>query len=57
MKVLHILRSGPDEETRQLIVAASGGHHCRVIGLFEDSVDHDELIQLLFDADRVFSWW
>jgi len=57
MKVLHILRSGPDAETRKLAVAASAGHPYQVIGLFEEPVDYEELIRLLFDADQVISWW
>lgn len=55
--MLHLLRSVPDEGTRELIAELSAGNSSRAIALFEPTVDYGELVQAIFAADRVISWW
>ena len=57
MKVLHLIRSEPDEETVKLIAALSEGNRCRKINLFNETIDYEELVKMVFAADRVISWW
>ena len=57
MKMLHILRSEPDDETVRLIEALSEGNRNRTLDIFNDVVDYDRLVQEIFAADRVISWW
>jgi hypothetical protein len=55
--ILHILRDEPDERTRELIAAMSAGQRSRTFALFGGAVDYDELVQWIFEADRVICWW
>jgi hypothetical protein len=57
MKLLHILRSEPDELVRQLIrkMAAAGESH--ELAIHREPVDYDRLVQLIFQSDRVICWW
>jgi hypothetical protein len=57
MKMLHIIRSKPNEETLTLIAKLSKGNSYRTINLFENDIDYDELVKLVFISDRVISWW
>jgi hypothetical protein len=56
MRTLHIFRSEPDEQVRELIQAIDPGE-TRQIALYEEAVDYDQLIAELFSHDRVISWW
>ena len=56
MRTLHILRSEPDEQTRELILA-SGTGETQQIAIYEEPVDYDQLVVELFGHDRVISWW
>jgi len=57
MKCLHILKSEPDENTRRLIEILSGGEEPELFPLYEGEVDYDKLLELIFERDRVISWW
>ncbi|UCF38441.1 MAG: hypothetical protein JSU96_06260 [Acidobacteriota bacterium] len=57
MKVLHIFRSSPAHETLRLVDAVSKGNSCLKIHLFDAGIEYDELIKMVFAADRVISWW
>ena len=56
MSTLHILRSKPDGQVKELIraVSKSEGTH---IALYEKSVDYYSIVEALFSHDRVISWW
>ncbi len=56
MTLLNILRSEPDKEEQTLIEIASNGLKSKEVRLFEGNVDYDELIDLIFEYDKVFSW-
>jgi hypothetical protein len=57
MKILHILRSEPDDMVALFIRETSQGHDARSFPLYQAPVDYDRLVQNIFDSDRVFSWW
>ena len=57
MRTLHILKSPPDETTRNLMAAASAGQESAIFALYDQDADYDELIDLVFACDTVLSWW
>jgi hypothetical protein len=57
MKILHIMRTQPDDMVTLFIKETSQGHDTRSVQLYQDPVDYDRLVQEIFDSDRVFSWW
>ena len=57
MKILHILRSEPDEVVKTLIKASSEGLEAKQFELYREDVDYDTLIELVFEYDKVICWW
>ena len=57
MKILHLLKSEPGAETRQLVEALSEGREASEISLFAGSVDYNELTAKVFESDQVVCWW
>lgn len=57
MKILHILRSKPDDMIRLLINEISVGEKSSEIQLYEGAVNYDQLVKEIFQSDRIISWW
>ncbi|MBW1700164.1 MAG: hypothetical protein JRH18_21005 [Deltaproteobacteria bacterium] len=57
MKILHILKSEPDETTNILIDSVSEGNEATIFRLYGSRVDYESLISLLFEHDMIISWW
>ena len=57
MKILHIHRSEPDEPTKTLIEILSEGEEATEYSLYDKNADYEKLIDLIFDHDKVVSWW
>jgi hypothetical protein len=57
MKILHILRTEPDEETRTLMDLISKGEESTTFSLYESDPDYAKLLDLIFENDRTISWW
>ncbi len=57
MKLLHILKSEPDANTKTLIENLSAGEDPELFPLYKGEVDYDRLLDLIFEHDRVVSWW
>ncbi|MCJ7684857.1 MAG: hypothetical protein MUO68_11255 [Desulfobacteraceae bacterium] len=57
MKLLHVLKSEPDNVTKTLMKASSEGNDVQQFELFAKDVDYDKLIELIFENDKVISWW
>ncbi len=57
MKVLHIVRSEPDDLVRALIRRMSNGGGAREVELFKGKVDYDRLVKDIFESDKVICWW
>jgi len=56
MKVLHILKAGPEGAIEQIIEAHKRSHQVQVIRLDGEGVDYGEIIQAIEQADRVMAW-
>lgn len=57
MQLLHILKSEPDENTRTLMDLLSEGEENHILCLYEADADYQKLIDMIFEHDRVISWW
>ena len=61
-KVLHILKSKPDEYVAELIQASANEDDIAVISLYQDEisgsrVNWSRLVKDIFGYDRVICWW
>ncbi|MDJ0987001.1 MAG: hypothetical protein QNJ26_15785 [Desulfobacterales bacterium] len=57
MKILHILRSEPDENTRAFIEQTFEDAQNVEVPLYEDHINYDALVTEIFSSDKVISWW
>ena len=57
MKLLHILKSEADHNTKTLMDTVSDGKETTTFPLYEGDPDYEKLIDLIFENDRVVSWW
>ena len=57
MKILHILRSEPDDQTREFIRSMSDEEEATEVKLYAGNVDYEALVGLIFSHDKVVSWW
>ncbi len=56
MKLLHILKSEPDDNTKTLIEVLSQGEKATVFQLYDEQADYGMLIDLIFEHDKIISW-
>ena len=57
MKVLHVLKSEPDETIRTLMGSFAESSEVQEFEMYKGDVDYDKLIELVFDSDKVICWW
>ena len=57
MKTLHILKSEPDETTRTLITAMSQAEETTLFRMYDEKVDYEALVELIFEHDKTVTWW
>jgi hypothetical protein len=59
MKILHILKTEPDNNTKALMTALGEpqGKETTVFTLFDERADYEKLIDLIFQHEKIFSWW
>ena len=57
MKILHVLKSEPDETVKTLMGSFAESGDVQEFDLYKGDVDYDKLIELVFDSDKVVSWW
>ena len=57
MKILHILRTQPDEMVEKLIKSATNGDRPKAAELYKANLDWAALIDDIFAHDKVISWW
>jgi hypothetical protein len=57
MKILHILRSEPDQMTRNLILQSFENAQNIEIPIYQKDVDYDKLVEEIFTSDKVVCWW
>ena len=58
MKILHILKSEPDDSINALISALGMPHgQASTVIRLDDSTNYEELIDIIFGHDKVITWW
>ena len=57
MKILHILRTEPDETVEKLSVFISRESETSVAVLYQDEVDWHKLVDDIFTHEKVICWW
>lgn len=57
MKTLHLVKTEPDNNIKTLIDIFSEGEEATLFNLYEPRTDYDELLNLIFDHDKIISWW
>ena len=59
MKILHILKTEPENNTKILMASLgeSQGKETSVFALYDEQVDYEKLIDLIFEHDKIISWW
>jgi len=57
MKLLHILRSEPDDLVRRLVKGISQGESASEVPLYRGAVDYAALVERIFQSDMVICWW
>ena len=56
MQILHILRTEPDETVTALKTFFSDKEG-KTVALYEGDVDWEALVDDIFGAEKVISWW
>ncbi len=57
MKVLHILRTEPDDTVEAIMEAFSVEEVVNVTALYKSDVDWSRLVDDIFSHDKVICWW
>jgi hypothetical protein len=57
MKILHVYRSAPSEDTQKLVEIVSEGRESDSFDLNVDNPDYDALVDMVFAADQTICWW
>ncbi len=57
MTLLHIFRSEPDELVRRFVQGMSAGKRVREVALYRGPVDYAQLLEAIFQSDKVICWW
>lgn len=57
MRILHIYRSEPDRVVEELVEPWKRNHQYREFHLWRKPVDYRELLDLIFECDRVITWF
>lgn len=57
MKILHVLKSEPDETTKKLMAPLSAGNEVQQFDMYQGDVDYDKLVEQVFANDKVICWW
>ena len=58
MKTLHILKTETEDNTEKLMCPLLGSEkEAMVFRLYEESADYEKLLDLIFEHDKVISWW
>ena len=57
MKILHVLKSEPDEILKKLMGPISEANEVKYFEMYKGDVDYDKMIELVFNHDKVICWW
>ncbi len=57
MKILHILRSEPDENVEKFMNVITNGDKSKIQALYNGDVNWAALVDEIFSHDKVICWW
>ena len=57
MKILSIYRAEVDDTTKKLVEIVTRDREADSFDLNVDSPDYDALVDKIYEADQVISWW
>ena len=57
MKILHLHKSKPDEVIKKLMAPLLKGSKVQQFELYNEDVDYDKLVKLVFEHEKVICWW
>ena len=57
MNYLYVYKTEPDDTTRKLADGLAEGNEVTEFKLYEDDPDYAKLVDLIFENDKVISWW
>jgi hypothetical protein len=56
VKVLHILKRGPDDTTKKIIEGHKKDNEVMVVELYKKEKVYEEIIDLIEKTDRIITW-
>jgi hypothetical protein len=59
MKILHILKTKPNNTTIRLMAAFGDlqGEEATLFEFYDEEADCEKLIDLIFEHEKIISWW
>lgn len=57
VKILNIFRNPPDDRVRSIMPAVEPTDQVTEVVLDSDSADYERLLDLIFESDKVFTWF
>jgi hypothetical protein len=57
MKILHILRTEPDQTVKEIVVSTTNGDESSTAELYKGDIDWSRLVDDIFSHDKIISWW
>ena len=57
MKILHILRTEPDDTVKEIVASATNGDQSKITELHKGDIDWSRLVDDIFSHDKVVCWW
>jgi hypothetical protein len=57
MKILHVFKSEPDAVLKKLMEPLSKDNETRQFEMYQEDVDYNKLVELVFEHDKVICWW
>lgn len=57
MKILHIYRNAPKDDTKKLVEIVSEGRETDSFNLYDTGPDYSKLVDKIFAADQSICWW
>lgn len=57
MKVLHLLKSQPDQLVQNIMKKSCQSTECKEIELYATDVNWDMVVEEIFNHDKVICWW
>ena len=57
MRILHILRTEPDETVKDIVASTTNGDEASTTELYRGDIDWPGLVDDIFSHDKIICWW